>query len=288
MLQANSAAVKSASGTQVANRRRVRLAIGILLLATAAAGQQYGSPWRPEYEDEKNGPHGECKVEWRHVSSGLDYRHIDCLGDRDDLDLHVVRVDQKFCRLDVAVVPGGGAARRVADDKNAGFVINTNFFDHRRSPLGVLVRSGDEVQRAKSTSWQSIFLIDADGLPQIIDPGDWPKYRKFAWLAVQAGPRLVTAGHTARVHQSYSAERAGVCINKRNELLFFATPRDRKFDMYEIARIARRGEIDGGLECRDAMLFDGGHSTQIYLEGGRTQVSVAGDDVPAFIYAVKR
>ena len=58
--------------------------------------------------------------------------------------------------------------------------------------------------------------------------------------------------------------------------------------MYEIARIARRDEVDGGLACRDAMLFDGGHSAQIYLDGENKRVHVDGDFVPAFIYATKR
>ena len=62
----------------------------------------------------------------------------------------------------------------------------------------------------------------------------------------------------------------------------------RKFDMYEIGRVARRGEEDGGLACRDAMLFDGGHSTQIYIDGEDEHVEVHGDPVPVFIYATKR
>ena len=36
------------------------------------------------------------------------------------------------------------------------------------------------------------------------------------------------------------------------------------------------------------MLFDGGHSAQIYLDGENKRVHVDGDFVPAFIYATKR
>ena len=268
----------------IAKPRDVPLALVLILIAA----QQYGSPWRAEYEKERNGPHGECRVDWQQMAPGLDYRRIECLGDPEDVDLHVVRVDQQRWRLDVASIPGGSTAQQVADEKDAGFVINASFFDHRRDPLGALVRSGDEIQRARSTTWQSIFLIDADGTPQIITPDQWSHYRKDAWMAVQAGPRLVTGGHTNRVHQSYPAARAGVCIAKSGDLLFFATPRDRKFDMYEITRIARRGETDGGLECQDAMLFDGGHSVQIVLEGDSKRLQIRGDRVPVFVYATRR
>ena len=260
--------------------------IAFLLLVSSSGFAQLGTPWRQEYEKEKNGPHGECHIDWQSVADGLDYRKITCLGDRDDLDVHVVRVDLQRWKLDVASISGGSTAHRVASDRDAAFVINANFFDHHLAPLGALVRSGDQLQRPQKTSWQSIFLIDGDGNARIIDPSGWPQYGDDAWMAVQAGPRLVTGGHTNRVHQSYTAKRAGVCIAKSGDLLFFATA--RKFDMYEIARIARRGEEDGGLECRDAMLFDGGHSTQIYLEGDTKRVQVSGDQVPAFIYATAR
>ena len=265
----------------------MRFAIAFALIAATASAQQYGSSWRRDYEKEKNGPHGECRVDWERASPGLDYRRIACLGN-DDVDLHVIRVDQHLWRLDVASIRGGSTARRVADDKDAGFVINASFFDGHRAPLGALVRSGDEIQGARRTSWQSIFLIDGDGIPRVVTPAQWSRFRKKAWLAVQAGPRLVTAGHTNRVHQSYAAARAGVCIENNGALVFFATPQERKFDMYEIARVARRDEVDGGLACRDAMLFDGGHSAQIYLDGENKRVHVDGDFVPAFIYATKR
>lgn len=260
----------------------------LLLVATTASAQQYGSRWRKEYEKEKNGPHGECRVDWQQVAPGLDYRPIECLGDPDDLDMHVVRVDLERWRLEVASIPGGSSARQVANDSDAAFAINASFFDRSGNPLGVLVRAGEQVQRARASSWQSIFLVDDDDTPRIIMPKRWSGVADAALMAVQAGPRLVVGGHTNRVHQSYAAERSGVCIAKSGDLLFFATPQKRKFDMYEIASVARRAEVDGGLECREAMLFDGGHSTQIYLQGETKQVHVSGDPVPVFIYATRR
>lgn len=269
--------------------KRTIVFVAIALSLAAADAQEHGSPWRKEYEKEKNGPHGECKTGWTRLRDGLDYRRITCLGDEDDLDMHVVRINPKRLELNAAVVRGrGDTARGVASDANAPFVINANFFDQSRAPMGAIVRSGDVVRSPRSTSWQSIFVLKKDGGARIILPGSWSSYRSRAWMAVQAGPRLVVDGHTARVRQSYSAARAGVCIQRDGDITFFATPQNRKFDMYEIARIARRGEIDGGLECRDAMLFDGGHSVNFYAEGNGDRIVVSGDPVPVYVVARPR
>ena len=58
--------------------------------------------------------------------------------------------------------------------------------------------------------------------------------------------------------------------------------------LWEIKRIARRAESKGGLACRDAMLFDGGHSTQIYVAGDLQTIRVDGDPVPVFVFAKRK
>lgn len=259
----------------------------LLLLTSVSlrgfAQESEGTQLRDRYKGEKNGPQGKCSTEWTTLNGGLHYRAIRCLGSS-DLDVHVVKVDPDRWELDTALVDGG-SARSVARARKAPFAINANFFDTDRKAMGLVVRSGEQVKSPRSTSWQSIFLIRKDGTARIVLPKSWPAEKSKAWMAVQAGPRLVVEGHAARVKQSYAASRSGVCIQKDNRILFFATPADRKFDMYEIVRIARRDEADGGLACQEAMLFDGGHSTQLFLDTDKKSVSVTGDPVPVFIHA---
>lgn len=256
-----------------------------ILSAPQIIGQQFGSKFRKEYEKEKNGPHGECRVAWSELQPGLDYRAIRCLGDEDDLDLHVVRVDLDEWDVDTAVVDRA-TSRSIARSHDAAFAINANFFDRDRNPIGAVIRDGDVVSPPHDSAWQSIFLIADDGTPRVIMPSQWKKYRSTSLMAVQAGPRLVIAGHTNRsIKNNYAAARAGVCIRKNNELIFFATPPDRKFHITEIAKVARRDEIDGGLACKDAMLFDGGHSVNFYAEGDDRRISIEQDPVPVHIFA---
>ena len=247
----------------------------LALLATAAFAQS-------------DKPAGRCTTEWQHIATGIDYRAITCLGDRDDLDVNVVRIEPKFFTLDVAYVTGGSGARREVETRDARFAINANFFESDRSPIGVIVRSGRELQGRHASSWQSIFLVDDEGSPRIVRVSDWTKYRERVRMAVQAGPRLVVKGRANRVNRGYQAARGGVCIQRDGDLLFFATPQTRKFDMLEIGRIARRSEPDGGLGCYDAMLFDGGHSTQMYVAGDEKTISVTGDPVPVFVFAKRK
>jgi uncharacterized protein YigE (DUF2233 family) len=235
-----------------------------------------------------SGANAECRADWRNLARGLDYRAITCHGAANDVDVHVVRIDPRVWQLDAAL-DRNGRVREVARAHHAAFAINANFFDNPQNPLGVVMRSGTVIQPPRSSSWQSIFLLTKDGRPRIVMPTDWSKYKKDALTAVQAGPRLVVDGHSNHtIHHGYSASRAGVCIKWNRELLFFATPQDRRFDMYEIQKIARRPESEGGLACRDAMLFDGGHSTQFVLTSGDFTVGVNGDPVPLFLYATQK
>lgn len=213
----------------------------------------------------------------------MEHREIRCIDDLEDLDVHVVRVDPRKVKLDTVVVRGSNA-RNVARDNGSTFVINTNFFDKARTPLGLIVKSGAITNRISTTGWQSIFLVTDRGTPYIILPPSWEDFRKRAHMAVQAGPRLVIRGHTAKVNRGYKAARAGVCIQWDRDLLFFATPQDRKFTTTEIARVARIAEDQGGLACRDAMLFDGGHSTTMFADGDDAEdIVVNGGPVPVFI-----
>lgn len=251
----------------------------ISYLASAAHAQE-----KKAKAPDRTAPTGDCSQSWETLKPDLEYRMIRCIGNAEDVDLHVVRIDPREWKLDTAVNGRGTYARVLAKEKDAAFAVNANFFDKARQPLGIIVRSGETVQQPRATSWQSIFLVTQNGRPRIVLPDKWSQYRKDARMAVQAGPRLVADGHTVNLKPNYSAPRVGVCIQWDRDLLFFATPATRKFHVTEMAKIARRKEDQGGLACRDAMLFDGGHSVNFFAEGG---VSITGDNVPVYIYATK-
>ena len=254
----------------------------ILTIASAAHAQESKSK-----APDRTAPTADCSTNWETVKPDLQYRTIRCIGDPEDVDLHVVNIDPRKWKLDTAVTGGGTYAKSVAQQHDAPFAVNANFFDRARQPLGIVVRSGEVVQAPRNTSWQSIFLVTEKGRARIVLPDKWSQYRDEAWMAVQAGPRLVADGHTVKLKPNYSAPRVGVCIQWDRDVLFFATPATKKFHVTEIAKIARRKEAQGGLACRDAMLFDGGHSVNFFVEGGDRRVSITGDPVPVYIFATE-
>lgn len=263
--------------------RRVKSTFLVLLINLSIASAAHAQASKSKAVD-RTATTGDCSVKWETVKPDLEYRTIRCIGDADDIDLHVVNIDPRKWKLDTAVSARGTYAKSVASEHDAAFAVNANFFDRARQPLGIIVRSGKEVQAPRSTSWQSIFLVTESGRPRIVLPNEWGKHRNDAWMAVQAGPRLVANGHTVNLRPNYTAPRVGVCIQWDRDLLFFATPATKKFHVTEIARIARRKEDQGGLGCRDAMLFDGGHSVNFFVEGGGQRVSITGDPVPVYIF----
>lgn len=223
-----------------------------------------------------------CVGGWREVEPGLRQRSL-CTGG--DATLHLVEVDSARWTLDaVRVAPTTAPA--IARDNGATFAINANFFDPDRKPLGVVVSGGKVLQRPHPVSWQSIFYTTSKLKTAIVLPEQWAIVRKHAAMAVQAGPRLVAAGRATGATRGNPSLRSGICLTADDRVVFFVTTMRRLYDVDEMTELATRSEDRGGLGCRDAMLFDGGPSAQMYLAG--SGISIAGDRVPVFVIARPR
>ncbi len=223
-----------------------------------------------------------CNGGWREVEPGLRQRSL-CSGG--DATLHQVEIDPARWTLDaVRVAPATAPA--VARDSDAAFAINANFFDPDRKPLGVVVSRGKVIQRPHPVSWQSIFYTTSKSKAAIVLPEQWATVRDGAAMAVQAGPRLVVEGRTTDATRGNASLRSGVCLTADDRVIFFATTMRRLYDVDEMTALAARSEDRGGLGCRDAMLFDGGPSAQMYLAG--SGISMEGDRVPVFVVARRR
>jgi uncharacterized protein YigE (DUF2233 family) len=223
-----------------------------------------------------------CDGGWREVEPGLRQRSL-CSGG--EATLHQVEVDPARWTLDaVRVAPT--TAPTVARDSGATFAINANFFDPDRKPLGVVVSRGEVIQRPHPVSWQSIFYTTSGSKAAIVLPEQWGTVRDDAAMAVQAGPRLVADGRATGATRGNASLRSGVCLASNDRVVFFVTTMRRLYDVDEMTEVAVRSEDRGGLGCREAMLFDGGPSAQMYLAG--SGISMEGDRVPVFVVAHRR
>ena len=219
-----------------------------------------------------------CVNGWTAVAKGIEYRTLNCSAAR--FDLHLVRVDPRVASIDAVARPGNTATSL---GREYTFALNSNFFDEHFRPLGLVVTSGKEVNRLHPVSWQSVFYVDRKRTPHIVPMEKWKDVRASATAASQCGPRLVVDGEKNKVAKAEPTWRSGVCIDPDKRVVFFATPPETKLDVHQMVALAS-ADAPAGLGCHDAMLFDGGPSTQMYLRREKGAVTVEGDKrVPAYV-----
>lgn len=215
-----------------------------------------------------------CVDDWTPLAAGIDYRTL-CPS------LHLLRVDPRKAEIGAVIQPGGTAAGVARGHWT--FAQNANFFDESFQPLGIVIHESKRLHALHGVSWQSVFTVTKSGEPRIVLPADWPAVEKDAAVALQAGPRLIVAGKPLEIVRADRDWRSGVCIRSPQEIIFFSTPHEAQFDVEETR------DLVGKLGCRDAMLFDGGPSVQLYAEGNGRVVGVEGDKaVPVFVTARPR
>jgi exopolysaccharide biosynthesis protein len=219
-----------------------------------------------------------CVAEWRRVVAGIDYQAMNCTAGG-AFDLHLVRVDPRRAQID-AVKRKGTSAEEIG--RQVAFAVNANFFDEKYDPLGLIVSNGQIVNRLHPVKWQSVYYVTRAGEARIVPVPEWDEVRDRTVTAVQAGPRLTVAGERNKVARAKPDARSGVCITA-DRVIFFATSPDRLFDVWQMVDLAVE------LGCRDSMLFDGGPSTQFFVNLPGGPIHVDGDkNVPAFIVGSAR
>jgi hypothetical protein len=250
------------TGSILAVCRVVRFVLLTLLALTAC--QRDSAPDPPPAARAET----RCPDEWTRVADGIEYRMLDC-------DLHLVRVDPHRAAIDAVVRPGS-TARDLG--RTFDFAINANFFDENFRPLGVVMSNGRALNPPHAVKWQSVFYVDREGHAGIVPVREWEDVHDPK-TAAQCGPRLVVHGKKNDVARADAVWRSGVCIDADDKVVFFVTDPGARFDVHEMVGIAA-----DRLQCREAMLFDGGPSAQMFLRRSGDPVSVEGDkNVPAYV-----
>jgi len=152
----------------------------------------------------------------------------------------------------------------LSKSKGAIFGINANFFDEKGQPLGLVLSDGTlhKPVHGSGKVLTGVFQVTRDSV-SILRRSDFNLRNVLD--AVQAGPRLLLNGEKISglsETASYS-RRAGVCLTKDNEIIFFCL--DSGFfglTFEELQEFLIREDVG----CVDALNFDGGGSAQLYLD----------------------
>jgi len=202
--------------------------------------------------------------------------------------IELLRFDLEHFRAAVVVGKGQPPQPRTAQDlrQNRGAVaaVNGGFFDGRVVPLGLRIADGEQrFPLRPKADWGVLVLAgrrarivhtrDYPALPLDREQGQAPpdqpdKAQGRIDGAIQVGPRLLVDGAPTRLRPQL-ARRTAVALDQHGrELTLVVVPEPA--DANEVAeRLATAG-------FADAMLLDGGPSTQASVELGETHLEIAG------------
>ncbi len=204
---------------------------------------------------------------WESLSTGLDYRVLS-VGDQ-KAPVHLLRIDPKKYRFELLQARDHGKPRQFLVDmigkQPVLAAINASFFDSENKPMGLLIRDGQELNSLRRAAW-GIFQV-VKGRPSIIHTTTY-KPSKQRSLAIQSGPRLLIRGALPRFKAAIPKRRSGVCTTSRREVII-AVASPTPITLEEFAKSLQP-------YCRNALNFDGGSSTQFYLNVGDKKLLMEG------------
>lgn len=145
--------------------------------------------------------------------------------------------------------------------------INTNFFDTKGDALGLVIDEGMPVvkEHKGGALMNALFLVGKDRTLQIINKDSLSKIIKLEDVlsAVQAGPRIIQNKQLVDISPQAPSRRSGLALTSVGDVIIFATKmRFPGATFGQLQRLLLKEELD----VKDAMMFDGGGSSQLYYE----------------------
>ncbi len=205
--------------------------------------------------------------------AGLEYRRVRIADTEVDAEVFIADLEHmRLVALDGRI--GGRASARVAvlrEEAEALVAVNGTFFSPSKQPLGLLRQGTTELSALRDADW-GVLEVDGEGLARLVHTRDYVPSPEVEF-AVQCGPRVVIGGEVPRL-KPQSASRTALCVRSSREVAVVVT-RGLVF-ADALGRWLAAPTDDGGLGCTDALLLDGGPSTQLSAAFGETSVELLG------------
>ncbi len=227
---------------------------------------------------------------WQKIDEGLEFKaaEIDSQPYQTFIRLKILRVGlEKFQVrvLDTRVYGAGWMEiKALAKKTQALAAINGGFFTPEYRPLGLMIVDGKEINPLRKADW-GVFYVQ-DNQARIIHTTEFQNDRNIT-QALQVGPRLVVNGRELQMKKQ-AARRSAVGVTMKNQVILLSTDNTEAYAQ-DLARIFHLPESAGGLDCRDAMVLDGGPSAQMYADYKSLKIDIPGGwGVPNGIGVFKR
>lgn len=168
----------------------------------------------------------------------------------------------------------GLRAQTLCESNDSIVCINTNFFDKQSKPLGLVLKDGKLFSRKQKTAslLNGQFFYGPRGFG--IGSRDNP-LPAGTNNAVQAGPLLIENGKLLTIQGNSHSEsnRAGACIDRKGKLLLFSTTSSLGGVSLPDLQSILAGK---GIDCFNALNFDGGGSSQLFVNINHLKKSLPG------------
>ena len=212
---------------------------------------------------------------WRRIAAGAEHLHLD------DLDGEALRFDLGL--FDVGIVVPGAAqpltAAHVRLQQRAVLASNGGFFDTEGRSLGLRIAAGKTVIGLRPRVDWGVLVIRA-GRAAIVHSREYQPAPDIT-AAIQVGPRVLVQGQVPGL-KPQSSRRTAVGVDRDGKHLTVLATRSR-VSASELGETLRR------LGCENALLLDGGPSTQLSAAVGDLALELPGGyPVPDALFIVPR
>ena len=207
---------------------------------------------------------------WEKLGGGLEQTNFRINGDSIiSSSIALVRSDMRSHRIGIirASEFGWKQATVQALCKAAGAVacINANFFDEQGKPLGLVISRGiihQKIHKGGGLLTGILFVT-----PKSVGVAHRDTFSTDGVVeAVQAGPRLVSKGAIVEGlrESSRSSNLSGICIDSQDRIsIFRVTSGVFGGSLHQVQNVL----IQPQLGCLEALNFDGGGSSSMYISG---------------------
>jgi hypothetical protein len=201
---------------------------------------------------------GQAAPSIKTLAPGLEYLDLPITG---DARAHVFRVDldvwKPFSVLAKNATREVAPVEVLAKETGAAVMINGGFFDQDLSPMGLIISEGKQlVPLRKEVDW-GVFFVQ-DNKPSLKHTKEITDTKDFSF-AVQCGPRILIDQKVPKL-KAQSFARTAIGVTKDQKLLLLVT--------YQapVAADVLGTFFQEKLNATDALLLDGGPSTQLFAE----------------------
>lgn len=211
---------------------------------------------------------------WKTIETDLEQTQVSFIRDSlFEIDVTFVRTSLSNFQLRVLSSTENSSFRAQAkcQANNATLCINANFFDEQQRALGLVISQKQVLQKIHKGGklLNGIFSI-INNKPRILNRSE--QLSPETQEAIQSGPILIKSRKKVSALPNISAEsnRAGVCIDSKDRLVFFCSSATfGGLTLPELQELL----LSKGIDCVDALNFDGGGSAQLYVQTNKNGTS---------------